>query len=71
MATQDNVRGSPFHCVDIYRCRSNGASNANFLFPDKNACDVGNGHQAVLTTEEGCIFMRLNRIHINCVSKGW
>ena len=34
-------------------------------------CDVGNGHQIVLTTEEGCIFMRLNRIHINCVSKGW
>ena len=40
-------------------------------FQIRMRCDVGNGHQAVLTTEEGCIFMRLNRIHINCVSEGW
>ena len=30
-------------------------------------CDVGN----LLTAEEGSMFMRLNRTHTNCVSKGW
>ena len=30
-----------------------------------------NGHRILLTTEEGGIFMRLNHIHTNCVSKGW
>ena len=33
----DNLTGSPFHCVNICRYRSNGASNANFLSPRKNA----------------------------------
>ena len=36
-ATQGNLTGSPFRYVNIYRCRSNGASDADFLSPGKNA----------------------------------
>ena len=58
--------------MNISRCRSNGASDADFLPPGKNAgCDVGNSNLILLTTGEGGIFMRLNCIHTNCVSKGW
>ena len=35
--TQGKLTGSPFHYVNIYRCRSNGASYADFLSPGKNA----------------------------------
>ena len=37
MATQGNLTGSPFCYVNMYRCRSNGASNTNFLFPGKGS----------------------------------
>ena len=36
MATQGNLTGSQFRYVNIYRCRSNGATDANFLPPGKN-----------------------------------
>ena len=32
--------------------------------------DVGNGRQISLTAEEGGMFMRLNHMHMNCVSEG-
>ena len=34
-------------------------------------CDVGNGRQILLNTEEGRILMRLNCIHTNFLSEGW
>ena len=35
-ATQGNLMSSPFCCVTIYRCWSNGASDTDFLCPGKN-----------------------------------
>ena len=42
----------------------------SYLQGQRIQCDVGNGCQVLLTTEEGGMFIRRNHIY-NCVSKCW
>ena len=61
--------GSPFRYVNIYSAALMVQVTPISHLQGRMWCDVGNGHW-ILLTEEGGIFMRLNRIHTNCVSKG-
>ena len=71
-ATQGNFTGSPLCRVNIYKCYSNDASDADFLLQGTilkcGLIGVGNGHRILLTADEGCVSMTLNHAYTSCAS---